>query len=78
MEKKKNLMIQKIVDFGKNIKECEDNEDKFQNYKKGDKQEKIAEKNDLEVMLINLKSKQRSEDLEVFEVPDELSGKNNW
>jgi len=42
---------------------------------------KIAEKNDLEVMLINLKSKQRSEDLEVFEVPDELSGKtigDNW
>jgi len=32
-------------------------------------------------MLINLKSKQRSEDLEVFEVPDELSGKtigDNW
>jgi len=79
--KEKEFDDPKIVDFGKNIKECEDNEDKFQNYKKGDKQEKIAEKNDLEVMLINLKSKQRSEDLEVFEVPDELSGKtigDNW
>jgi len=79
--KEKEFDDPKIVDFGKNIKECEENEDKFQNYKKGEKQDKIAEKNDLEVMLINLKSKQRSEDLEVFEVPDELSGKtigDNW
>jgi len=42
--KEKEFDDPKIVDFGKNIKECEDNEDKFQNYKKGDKQEKIAEK----------------------------------
>jgi len=70
-----------IIDFGKNIKEVEDHEDKYQDYRKGPKQDKIKEKNDLEVMLINLKSKQRSENLEVFEVPEEISGQaigDNW
>jgi len=42
--------------------------------KKKEKQDKIKEKNDLEVMLINLKSKQRSENLEVYEVPEGFSG----
>jgi len=70
-----------IIDFGKNIKEVEDAEDKYQDYKKGEKQDKIKDKNDLEVMLINLKSKQRSEDLNVYEVPENLSGNaigDNW
>jgi len=72
--KEKELDNPEILDFGQNIKECEDSEDKFHDYKKGEKQDKIKEKNDLEVMLINLKSKQRAEELEVFEVPDDLSG----
>jgi len=42
--------------------------------KKKEKQDKIKEKNDLEVMLINLKSKQRSENLEVYEVPEGFAG----
>jgi len=42
---------------------------------------KLKKKNDLEVMLINLKSKQRSENLEVYEVPEGISGPaigDNW
>jgi len=74
--KEKEFDDPQILDFGKNIKEVEDNQDKYQDYKKGEKQDKIKEKNDLEVMLINLKSKQRSEDLKVFEVPEELNGQS--
>jgi len=72
--KDKELDNPVIIDFGKNIKEVEDAEDKFQDYKKGEKQDKIKDKNDLEVMLINLKSKQRSENLDVYEVPEDFSG----
>jgi len=42
--------------------------------KKVKKQDKIKDKNDLEVMLINLKSKQRTENLDVYEVPEDISG----
>jgi len=46
----------------------------FKIIKKEKNKIKQEKKNDLEVMLINLKSKQRSEELEVFEVPEEISG----
>jgi len=46
----------------------------FRIIKKGEKQDKIKDKNDLEVMLINLKSKQRLENLDVYEVPEDISG----
>jgi len=39
------------------IKEVEDNQDKYQDYKKGEKQDKIKERM-IRSMLINLKSKQ--------------------
>jgi len=57
------------------IKEVEDNQDKYQDYKKGEKQDKIKERM-IRSMLINLKSKQRSEDLKIFEVPEELNGQS--
>jgi len=51
--KEKEFDDPQILDFGKNIKEVEDNQDKYQDYKKAKNKIKLK-KEWLEVMLINL------------------------
>nr|CAG4714688.1 unnamed protein product [Naegleria fowleri] len=59
--------------FGNSLKKAEDRKEEFSQYKDQEKPGQSTEKNDLELLLSNIRTKQKNEGLPIYEPPVELS-----
>jgi len=65
--------LQNTSDFGNNLDEVQKKNAEFKQFAKVEKPQKAVEKADLEVLLTNLRSKQKNEHVPIYTPPKELS-----
>jgi Ca2+-binding EF-hand superfamily protein len=72
-EKSEAMANHEIKSFGNNLSKVQDNQKKFQDFKKSEKPTNTKEKADLAIFLVNLQSKQKQEKFPVYYPPTELA-----